>query len=88
MLQSVASTLAVGVVIGSLGYAFEFELRREWARRTQVAALDADQVKAKASQAGATFKECTADFSCPEMVVIPAGAFDMGSPPRRTGPLR
>jgi hypothetical protein len=29
-----------------------------------------------------TFRECE---SCPEMVVIPAGSFTMGSPPQQAG---
>lgn len=37
---------------------------------------------AKASKAGRIFRDCP---SCPEMVVIPAGSFDMGSPDSESG---
>jgi len=37
----------------------------------------------RALKPGATFKECAED--CPEMVVVPAGDFMMGSPPNEVG---
>jgi formylglycine-generating enzyme len=45
-------------------------------------AMAADQVIAQAKIAGETFLDCP---DCPEMVVIPAGNFEMGSPSTEVG---
>ena len=39
----------------------------------------------RALKPGDTFRECAKD--CPEMVVVPAGEFMMGSPANEAGPL-
>ena len=41
-------------------------------------AVGADERRCLVPGAGARFKDCTA---CPQMVVVPAGGFIMGSPP-------
>ena len=45
---------------------------------TDPTVLTVEQEKAQASKPGSNFKECA--NGCPEMIVIPAGKFIMGSP--------
>ncbi|WP_424630776.1 formylglycine-generating enzyme family protein [Bradyrhizobium sp. SYSU BS000235] len=47
-------------------------------RKSELTVLTARAEKARAAKPGSTFKECAK--GCPEMVVIPAGQFTMGSP--------
>ena len=94
LLVGTAIVMGISVAIGSLAYAFEFELRREWARQVDYARLALDEEALSALAPGETFRECAAAGMCPEMVVVPAGDFIMGSPdgePGRftsEGPLR
>ncbi len=85
LLVGTATVMGMSVLIGSLAYAFEFELRREWSRQVEYArhALDADALGALAP--GETFRECAFEGMCPEMVVVPAGDFIMGSPDGELG---
>lgn len=85
VLQTTAGLLGVGIVLGSVSYAFEFEIRREWARRTQVAPFVKDDQELAALEDLAAFRECGDGFACPEMVVLPGGAFTMGSPEDEPG---
>ena len=85
LLKLSAAVLGVGVVLGSLAYAFEFELRREWVIRTQVRPHVLSSNALNALQAGEAFRECGAGFDCAEMKVLPAGTFLMGSPDDEPG---
>lgn len=85
ILTTTASLLGVSVVIGSLGYAFEFELRREWARQVEYARFELPPAARADLAAGETFRECARERLCPQMVIIPAGNFIMGSPEDEPG---
>jgi formylglycine-generating enzyme required for sulfatase activity len=52
--------------------------QRRWHIAMDPTMLTVEQEKAKAAQPGSDFKECAS--GCPEMIVIPAGKFIMGSP--------
>jgi formylglycine-generating enzyme required for sulfatase activity len=71
-------------VYGSMARARREEVAREQAKN-QVAVMDTPVVpprsggpQARGLKRGDSFKECA---DCPEMVVVPAGSFTMGSPP-------
>jgi formylglycine-generating enzyme required for sulfatase activity len=85
ILTTTAALLGVSVVIGSLGYAFEFELKREWARQVDYARYALAPATLAELEAGNTFRECARRGLCPEMVVIPGGEFIMGSPEDEPG---
>ncbi len=81
--------LMAGVIVSLLGVIYKAELGQlayEWtternfiASHVRPKVLTAEAEKAFASQPGKkTFRECKKD--CPEMVVLPRGAFRMGSP--------
>ncbi len=53
--------------------------------RTEVLPYVLTPAQVRALKPGDSFKECTGD--CPEMIVIPAGSFAMGSPELRYGSL-
>jgi formylglycine-generating enzyme required for sulfatase activity len=83
--------LLVGV-IGSLGAIIEKETIKEWInwftvmRPYRVANFDPYVLKPDAERALkplASFRECAKD--CPEMIVVPAGKFTMGSPETEEG---
>ncbi len=91
-LLGAVSAAGLAIVVGSLAYVFEFEIDHAWTRWTKSKPLTAGELAALAD--GQVFRECTEDFVCPDMVVIPAGAFVMGSPDseadraEREGPQR
>ena len=78
LLQGTAAVLGVGIVLGSLGFAFQFEIEREWTRQTKFAARAATDLAGLVDFR--TFRECREGVACPEMVVLPGGVFTMGSP--------
>jgi formylglycine-generating enzyme required for sulfatase activity len=86
-LQALVYMLLVGVIVGLIGWINQAELKTAWnwfrvMRPYMVAhfrphVLSADREGALKPRD--QFREC--DKDCPEMVVVPAGAFMMGSPP-------
>jgi formylglycine-generating enzyme required for sulfatase activity len=85
--RALVGVLALGVVGGLVAWLNEAWLREQWRWftvtrpymmaevRPYVLAADAE----RALKPGDSFRECAKD--CPEMVVVPAGEFIMGSPP-------
>jgi formylglycine-generating enzyme required for sulfatase activity len=82
---------ALGLVGGLVGWLNEARLWEQWrwftvTRPYMMAEVHPHVLAAEAEQtlkAGDSFKECARD--CPEMVVVPAGEFIMGSPPSEAG---
>ena len=85
LINGTAILLGLSIVVGSLAYAFEFELRREWSRQFDYARHALDEGAISRLGPGNTFRECASDGFCPEMVVVPAGEFDRGSPETEVG---
>ncbi|MDI1284603.1 MAG: SUMF1/EgtB/PvdO family nonheme iron enzyme [Reyranella sp.] len=89
--QAVVYALLVGVIVGLVGWINQSLIKEQWQAlvvtwpymlrdvRPYVLAADAE----RALKPGEAFKECAR--YCPEMVVIPAGRFTMGSPPNEVG---
>jgi formylglycine-generating enzyme required for sulfatase activity len=84
--QAVIYALLIGVIAGLLGWINQEAIKEQvnwWATMrpymlSQVRPYALSPAAAAALTPGATFRECAA--VCPEMIVIPAGAFTMGSP--------
>lgn len=89
--QAVVYSLLVGIIVGLVGWINQSFIKEQWQElvvtrpymlsqvRPYVLTADAE----RALKPGGTFKECARD--CPEMVVIPAGKFTIGSPPGEAG---
>ena len=85
--QALIYVLLVGIILGLIGLInrayIEEQVNWYWTMRPYMVAqvrpyvLSPDAERALTS--GQTFRECAKD--CPEMVVVPAGEFMMGSPP-------
>jgi formylglycine-generating enzyme required for sulfatase activity len=83
--------LLVGIILGLVGVVEEAYVKEEWnwvwtMRPYRVANFDPHVLTPEAERAlkpGAAFRECTKD--CPEMIVVPAGNFMMGSPGNEKG---
>lgn len=73
--QALVGGLAAILLAGLFTWKFKLPLQNEIYRFRNVTSLTADQEHRLMSHA--TFNECT---DCPEMVVVQAGAFTMGSP--------
>ena len=82
----VVGTLAILSVIVSIGWWKQDFLKERihWNLAMGPEVLLPEAERLKAGQPGATFKECK--NGCPEMVVIPAGSFMMGSSPAENYP--
>ncbi|MEL6979322.1 MAG: SUMF1/EgtB/PvdO family nonheme iron enzyme [Pseudomonadota bacterium] len=78
-LQRTAVLLGAFVMAGSLSYAFQEELSREYTRFTQFAPFVQSGADIAALNALAAFRDCADPALCPEMVVLPSGVFAMGS---------
>jgi formylglycine-generating enzyme required for sulfatase activity len=89
-------TLLVGIIAGLMGWINQVYIKEQgyWyavVRPWRVATIDPYVLRAGAEQAlkpKDTFKECASEQGtdyCPEMVVVPAGSFLMGSPPTEKG---
>jgi formylglycine-generating enzyme required for sulfatase activity len=94
--QALVGALAFGAVAGFAAWVAHDDLQAGWRfltvtrpfRNAQIRPLTADQERALTP--GDRFQECTAEQGtdyCPEMIVIPAGSFMMGSPPTEKGRL-
>jgi formylglycine-generating enzyme required for sulfatase activity len=89
--QTLVGVLALGIVGGLVAWLNQAWLREQWRWftairpymlaevRPHVLAVEAEQTL----KPGQSFKECAKD--CPEMVVVPAGEFIMGSPASEPG---
>jgi formylglycine-generating enzyme required for sulfatase activity len=83
--------LLVGIIAALVGWIKQAYLKEQWdwyltMRPYRVANIDPYVLKPEAERAlkpGNSFRECAKD--CPEMVVVPAGEFMMGSPVGETG---
>ncbi|MEQ1697557.1 MAG: SUMF1/EgtB/PvdO family nonheme iron enzyme [Hyphomicrobiaceae bacterium] len=77
-MQRVASGLMACVIVGLVGWMNQSRIAEEWfkIRHVYPYVLSASQERAL-QPLGPPFKECT---DCPEMIVVPAGEFLMGSP--------
>jgi formylglycine-generating enzyme required for sulfatase activity len=75
--------LLVGVIAGLVGWMNEEHLKEYAYMLAQVRPHVLDAAAERALKPGDSFKECAKD--CPEMVVIPAGEFTMGSPASEQG---
>ena len=86
-------TLLSGIIVGLIGWINQAFIKERinwyWTMRpymlTQVRpyvlAMDAE----RALKPGNSFKECSTATDCPEMIVVPAGGFMMGSPATEQG---
>ena len=91
LVQAVIYVLLVGVIVGLVGWINQSYIREQWrwytVRRPYMQAQVRPHVLSVAAEQalkpGDSFKECATD--CPEMVVVPAGSFMMGSPPSEKG---
>jgi formylglycine-generating enzyme required for sulfatase activity len=85
-LQAFAGAIGFLMVAGLIGWMNQDYFREQWYQFTVVRPYVAGQVRPyvlaavaeRALKPGDVFKECAAN--CPEMVVLPAGRFAMGSP--------
>jgi formylglycine-generating enzyme required for sulfatase activity len=89
--QALVYVLLVGIIAGLVAWNNQSYLRERWKWYTVTLPYKVAQVRPhvltaeaeRALVAGASFRECAKD--CPEMVVIPAGEFMMGSPETEKG---
>lgn len=93
ILEASLYTMLVSIILGLIGWINQATLANQWRWVTRDRPFVAERIwpyvlKAQAEQAlkpGNSFRECAprqpnADY-CPDMVVVPAGTFAMGSPP-------
>jgi formylglycine-generating enzyme required for sulfatase activity len=89
--RALVMTLMLATIAGLQGVIFKEPIGNFFFEQTAVRHYIAEQVRpyvltAEAERAlkpGATFREC--DSACPEMIVVPAGSFRMGSPDSEAG---
>jgi formylglycine-generating enzyme required for sulfatase activity len=89
--QALIYVLLVGIIVGLVGWINQAYLREQmnwyWTMRPyKIANFDSHALRPEAERALgplASFRECAKD--CPEMVVVPAGEFVMGSPANEKG---
>ena len=77
-MQWLVGTMLVCIIFGLVGVLNEDYLKEQWRWFTQVRSYVLAGAAERTLKPGDAFKECTND--CPEMVVVPAGEFIMGSP--------
>jgi formylglycine-generating enzyme required for sulfatase activity len=73
--QALVGGLAMALVVGFFAWKFQQPFQNQIYRLKNVSSLNAQRERALTP--GAMFRECS---DCPEMIVIPAGSFKMGSP--------
>ncbi len=91
LVQVVIYVLLFAVIAGLVGWINQAYLKQQWnwftvTRPYMLASVRPYVLTAAAEaalQSGASFKECAKD--CPEMIVVPAGSFTMGSPAGEKG---
>jgi len=81
-LQVLAGVAVLALAAGGAGYMNRAALGRAFETKVQIAELSRDQLDVL--ERGAAFRDCRLEALCPdwlpEMVVLPAGTFMMGSP--------
>jgi formylglycine-generating enzyme required for sulfatase activity len=85
-IQALVYVLLIGVIAGLLGWINQAYLTEQWNWYTKMVPYVRVQVRPfvlnpaaeRRLQSGDLFRECRTD--CPEMIVVPAGEFVMGSP--------
>jgi TIR domain/Sulfatase-modifying factor enzyme 1 len=90
-MQALMIVLLVGVILALTGWINHSSIADGWRfltvtwpyERANVRPYVLSTAKEQALKPGESFKECVQD--CPEMVVVPAGSFTMGSPPTEQG---
>jgi formylglycine-generating enzyme required for sulfatase activity len=86
----------VGMIAVLLGWINQATIREQWRQytvvgpfvRAKVEPFVLSETKERALKAGDTFRECAVEPGkdyCPEMIVVPAGSFTMGSPSTEAG---
>jgi formylglycine-generating enzyme required for sulfatase activity len=94
--QGLIYALLVGMIVGLVGWINQAYIKEQWrwwwSDRPFVAANIWPYVLKPAAEQALkpkdSFRECTPEVGkdyCPEMVVVPAGSFKMGSPPSERG---
>ena len=88
-IQALVYVLLVGIIAGLVGWINQSYLKQQWkwymivqpylAKQVRVLSPDAE----RAVKPGDAFRECK---DCPEMIVVPADDFMMGSPPKEGNP--
>jgi formylglycine-generating enzyme required for sulfatase activity len=89
--QAIIYVLLIGIIAGLVGWIEQSYIAAEWRWWTVTRPFMVSQVRPhvltaaqeQALKLGDSFKECATD--CPEMIVVPAGSFTMGSPPTEKG---
>ena len=84
-------TMLIGIILGLVGWINQEYLKEQWHwydvtrpyAEAQIWPYVISAAKEEALRPGDSFKECARD--CPEMVVVPAGSFVMGSPESEQG---
>jgi formylglycine-generating enzyme required for sulfatase activity len=90
--QIIVYVLLVGIILGLIGVINEAYVREQWRwymvtrpyMQAQVRPYILPAAAERALKPKDTFRECASEQGkdyCPEMVVVPAGSFMMGSPP-------
>ena len=90
-LRALVYVLLVGVIAGLVGWINQSYIDEQWRWWTLTRPYMVSQVRPhvltttaeQALKGGDSFKECATD--CPEMIIVPAGSFMMGSPPTENG---
>jgi formylglycine-generating enzyme required for sulfatase activity/CRP-like cAMP-binding protein len=77
-IRALAYVSLLGVITGTIGWINQAYLREKWYQYTQFRPYVLSRDAERALKPGDTFRECAG--GCPEMVVVPAGDFMMGSP--------
>lgn len=86
-LQALIYLLLIGVIAGLVGWMNQDSVKEQWRLAMTIRPYIRDHARPyvlsaereRALKPGERFQEC--DKDCPEMVVLPAGQFIMGSPP-------
>jgi len=73
--RMLVGALAAALILGVVSWKYQRTVQNEFYRVTTVTALGAE--RERSLKPHETFQECS---DCPKMIVVPAGAFKMGSP--------
>ncbi len=84
-MRALVYLILLGIIAGAVGWISQSYLRRQWFWYTQVRPYVLSLAAERALKPGDTFRECASVDDCPEMVVVPAGDFIMGSPTNEEG---
>jgi formylglycine-generating enzyme required for sulfatase activity len=91
ILNAALYTMLVGIILGLIGWINQDYIKEQltWYLKmrpymiSNVRPFVLSTAAEKALSPPGTFRECAKD--CPEMIVVPAGQFEMGSPPSENG---